>query len=119
MQEPIAIGVGVFLASEPTNEGDEPAFGYGTDLEATQIDKQTTQFDEARQVYSVNMVATLANQDDGSGAEWGCFGTDITGADSTAIGSGALNTADLLAAAAMSAMTAALGRSESRELLRS
>ena len=37
------------------------------------------------------------DQDDGSGAEWGCYGTAITGADSTAVGTGAQNTADILA----------------------
>lgn len=37
------------------------------------------------------------DQDDGTGAEWGCYGIAITGADSTT--DGAQNTADMLAAA--------------------
>ena len=32
-----------------------------------------------------------------TGAEWGCNGTEITGADGTGIGDGAVNTADIVA----------------------
>ena len=39
---------------------------FGASLEATRIDKQTTQFDDERQVYTVNMIASLANQNDTS-----------------------------------------------------
>ncbi|HIG43508.1 MAG: hypothetical protein ABGY96_10325 [bacterium] len=39
---------------------------FGADLEATRIDPQTTQFNDERQVYTVNMIARLANQNDGS-----------------------------------------------------
>ena len=39
---------------------------FGANLGATRIDKQTTQFDDERQVYTVNMIASLANQNDTS-----------------------------------------------------
>ena len=41
--------------------------------------------------------AAPADQDGGSGVEWGCYGTSIAGADGTAVGTGAQNTADILA----------------------
>lgn len=37
-----------------------------------------------------------ARADTISGVEWGCFGTDVPGADGTAVGTGAQNTADIL-----------------------
>ncbi len=42
--------------------------------------------------------AAPEDQDGGTGAEWGCDGTDITGAAGRVIGTGAQNTADMLAA---------------------
>ncbi len=42
--------------------------------------------------------AAPEHQDDGTGAEWGCYGTYVPGADGTAIGTGALNTAQIVAA---------------------
>ena len=41
--------------------------------------------------------AAPADQDGGSGAPWGCYTTLIAGADGTAVGTGAQNTADILA----------------------
>ncbi len=38
-----------------------------------------------------------ALEDQSTGAEWGCYGTLIAGADGTAVGTGAQNTADILA----------------------
>ncbi|MCP4001428.1 MAG: DUF1566 domain-containing protein, partial [Gammaproteobacteria bacterium] len=38
-----------------------------------------------------------ALEDQSTGAEWGCYGTEIAGADGTAVGTGASNTADILA----------------------
>ncbi len=38
-----------------------------------------------------------APADQSSDAEWGCYGTSISGADGTAVGKGAQNTADILA----------------------
>ena len=47
--------------------------------------------------YGTNgLEAAPEDQDGGTGAEWGCYGTNITGADSTT--DGAQNTADILAA---------------------
>jgi hypothetical protein len=51
--------------------------------------------------------AAPADQDGGSGAEWGCYGTLISGADGTDVGTGAQNTADILAASCNTATTAA------------
>jgi len=42
--------------------------------------------------------AAPEDQDDGAGAEWGCFNSDIAGAGGTAVGTGAQNSADILAA---------------------
>lgn len=39
----------------------------------------------------------VAPADQSGGAEWGCYGTLIAGADGTAVGTGAQNTADILA----------------------
>jgi hypothetical protein len=36
-----------------------------------------------------------ASSDQSTGAQWGCFGTEITGADGTAVGTGAQNTIDI------------------------
>jgi hypothetical protein len=47
-----------------------------------------------------------APADQSSGAEWGCYGTEITGADGTASGTGAQNTADILAGCAESGIAA-------------
>ncbi len=41
--------------------------------------------------------ASPVDQDGGDGAPWGCSGTEISGADGSAIGLGAPNTADILA----------------------
>jgi hypothetical protein len=41
-------------------------------------------------------------------AEWGCWGTDITGAEGTGIGAGSANTADILAGCAMPVIAAKL-----------
>jgi len=41
------------------------------------------------------MEAALADQS--IGAVWGCYGTDITGADGTTVGTGAQNTANIVA----------------------
>jgi hypothetical protein len=40
--------------------------------------------------------AAYVDQDDGSGVEWGCTGDDVSGAEGTAIGTGAQNTNDIL-----------------------
>ncbi|NRB37603.1 MAG: hypothetical protein HRU20_03940 [Pseudomonadales bacterium] len=42
--------------------------------------------------------ASPEDQDKGSGAEWGCFSTDVPGAAGQEIGDGEKNTADILAA---------------------
>ncbi len=41
--------------------------------------------------------AASTDQDGGSGVPWGCYGTEITGADGIAVGTGAQNTSDILA----------------------
>ncbi|MCP3906593.1 MAG: DUF1566 domain-containing protein, partial [Oceanicoccus sp.] len=43
------------------------------------------------------LVCAVSDQDGGSGTPWGCPGTPISGADGTAIGTGAQNTIDILA----------------------
>ena len=49
-----------------------------------------------------------ASIDQGTGVAWGCFGTEITGADGTVVGTGAQNTADILAGCAESPIVAEL-----------
>ncbi len=46
--------------------------------------------------------------DQSAGAEWGCYKTEITGADGTTVGTGAQNTADILADCADPSIAAAL-----------
>ncbi len=41
--------------------------------------------------------AAPTDQDGGSGVPWGCYGTEISGADGAAVGTGAQNTSDILA----------------------
>ncbi|MCP4001692.1 MAG: DUF1566 domain-containing protein [Gammaproteobacteria bacterium] len=52
--------------------------------------------------------AALADQDGGSGAPWGCPGTEISGADGIAVGTGARNTSDILAGCSETGTAAAL-----------
>jgi hypothetical protein len=47
-----------------------------------------------------------APADQSSNAEWGCRGTGITGADGTAVGTGAQNTEDILAGCSESGIAA-------------
>lgn len=49
-----------------------------------------------------------AVDDQSSSAEWGCYGTPISGADGTAIGSGAANTTDILTNCSQSGIAAEL-----------
>lgn len=51
--------------------------------------------------------AAPVDQDSGTGVQWGCHGTNITGASGSAIGTGAQNTADIIAANCTPASTAA------------
>ncbi len=55
--------------------------------------------------------AAPEDQDDGTGAEWGCWGTDIPGADGFLIGTGKQNTEDILAACSEAGTAAALADS--------
>ena len=43
------------------------------------------------------LIAALSDQNWDAGAKWGCYGTEILGADGTAIGTGSQNTSDILA----------------------
>ena len=52
-----------------------------------------------------------APNDQSAGAVWGCDGTEITGADGTAVGTGAQNTADILAGCADPGIAAELADS--------
>ncbi len=52
--------------------------------------------------------AAPADQSKSRGAEWGCYGTNIPGADGTAVGTGAQNTTDILAGCTTSGIAAAL-----------
>jgi hypothetical protein len=47
-----------------------------------------------------------SSENQSSGAEWGCIGTPISGADSNGIGSGAANTSDILASCSQSGIAA-------------
>lgn len=49
-----------------------------------------------------------APSDQSTGAEWGCFETDITGADATALGTGYQNTIDIMAGCATEGIAARL-----------
>lgn len=51
--------------------------------------------------------AAPADQDSGTGVVWGCYGTNIAGASGSALGTGAQNTADILAANCPETTTAA------------
>ena len=50
---------------------------------------------------TAGLEAAPVDQDDGTGAEWGCYYTNIWGADGTSVGTGAQNTLDMLAAACL------------------
>jgi hypothetical protein len=52
--------------------------------------------------------AAPSDQDGGTGAAWGCYGTEISGADGTVVGTGAQNTADILTGCATAGIAAEL-----------
>lgn len=58
------------------------------------------------QLSGQGLESSLVDQDGGSLAVWGCFGVGVSGADGTAIGTGAQNTADIFASLCSDAGTA-------------
>jgi hypothetical protein len=52
------------------------------------------------------LIATLSNQS--NGAQWGCYGTEIQGADNTDIGAGKQNTIDIVAGCSTAGIAAKL-----------
>ncbi len=54
------------------------------------------------------LIAAASDQTTGAGAQWGCIGTTIPGADGTALGTGNQNTIDIMAGCATTGIAARL-----------
>lgn len=107
------VGTQTLTVTGFTEDGTTALVGSPLSVSATGEALEIGDFHQGGVIFYLNgngggLVCAISDQDQGLRAEWGCHGTDLTGASGTAIGTGAQNTLDIEAGCSTSGTAADL-----------